>query len=65
MKFVCYFQKCGPNKKCGPDFKIIEMSDDLRQNVLDLHNELRNNVASGNETRNDQPSATNMKMLVC
>lgn len=40
------------------------MTDEIRQSLLDLHNELRNKVASGNETRNDQPPATNMNVLV-
>lgn len=40
------------------------MTDETRQFVLDLHNKLRNKVASGNETRNEQPPATNMNILV-
>lgn len=59
------FQKCGPGPKCGPDFKEVEMTDALRQYILDLHNELRNNVAAGNETRGGrQPQAKKMMTMV-
>lgn len=40
------------------------MTDELRDLVLRLHNELRNKVASGKETVNNQPSAANMNILV-
>lgn len=40
------------------------MTDEWRQYVLDLHNQLRNKVAAGNESRNNQPSAANMNVLV-
>lgn len=56
--------KCGPGPKCGPDFKEVEMTDALRQYILDLHNELRNNVAAGNETRGGrQPQAKKMMTM--
>jgi len=55
--------KCGPGPKCGPGFRQIEMTDELRQYALDIHNELRNKVASGNEVRSQQPSAKKMMIL--
>jgi hypothetical protein len=58
------FQKCGPHEQCGPDFKVMQLSDDDRQFILDLHNDLRNQVAIGNETRGEQPPAANMNILV-
>ncbi|CAG9822518.1 unnamed protein product [Phaedon cochleariae] len=54
-------KKCGPEPKCGPDFRVIKLKDDERQAILDLHNQLRNKVALGQEGK--QPSASNMRAL--
>ncbi|KAL3267376.1 hypothetical protein HHI36_011507 [Cryptolaemus montrouzieri] len=57
------FESCGPSADCGPDFQVLHLDDNTRQYVLDLHNHLRNKVATGNETRNEQPSAANMMVM--
>ncbi|XP_045480847.1 venom allergen 5 2-like [Harmonia axyridis] len=56
-------EECGPSPDCGEDFQVIHLDDSTRQYILDLHNYFRNKVASGNETRNDQPSAANMMVM--
>ncbi|XP_017773006.1 PREDICTED: venom allergen 3-like [Nicrophorus vespilloides] len=57
-------KKCGPANKCGPDFREIPMNDELRQYALDLHNQWRNKVASGEEKRSGgQPPAKKMMTL--
>lgn len=58
------FQNCGPSPDCGDDFQVLQLEDTTRQYIQDLHNYFRNKVASGNETRNDQPPASNMMAMV-
>lgn len=43
---------------------MVKFDDQMRQFVLDLHNQLRNKVAVGKEGRNKQPPAADMKILV-
>lgn len=33
--------------KCGSDMKLIDFTDDLKSYTLDVHNNLRNEIASG------------------
>lgn len=40
------------------------MTDELRQAILDKHNELRNKIAMGEEKTGSQPAASNMNVLV-
>lgn len=40
------------------------MDDKVRTWILDIHNELRNNVAIGNDTRGGNGKAANMMALV-
>lgn len=56
-------QKCGPAPNCGPNFTVVDFSDDDRQYILDIHNYLRNKVALGYEKRNSQPRASNMRTM--
>ncbi|XP_019772948.1 venom allergen 5 2 isoform X2 [Dendroctonus ponderosae] len=56
-------QKCGPDPKCGPDFAVLELSNDDRQYIMDIHNYLRNKVAIGHEKRGFQPRAANMLVM--
>ncbi|CAH1173570.1 unnamed protein product [Phaedon cochleariae] len=56
-------QKCGPDPVCGTDFRVIKLSNDDRQYILDIHNYLRNKVALGHEKRGEQPSAANMNAM--
>ncbi|KAL1506271.1 hypothetical protein ABEB36_005663 [Hypothenemus hampei] len=56
-------EKCGPDPKCGPDFTILNLTDDDRQYILDIHNYLRNKVAIGHEDRGNQPRASNMQSM--
>ncbi|CAG9841213.1 unnamed protein product [Diabrotica balteata] len=53
---------CGPGPKCK-NFKVMQLDDEDRQLVLDVHNKLRNRVATGQETIGPQPSATNMQAM--
>ncbi|CAG9766666.1 unnamed protein product [Ceutorhynchus assimilis] len=55
--------KCGPDLSCGPDFMVIDLTDDDRQYILDIHNYLRNKVATGHEKRGPQPEASNMQTM--
>ncbi|CAH1113371.1 unnamed protein product [Psylliodes chrysocephalus] len=56
-------EKCGPGPKCGNFYKPIEFTFADRQYIVDLHNYLRNKVATGKEVIGSQYSATNMKAL--
>lgn len=50
-------------RSCGPRFKTcfeLPADSEFRQAVLDRHNELRNKVASGEETRSGLVKAANM-----
>ncbi len=52
---------------CGPDAALIPISDEEKANIVKLHNDLRSNVALGNEKRGKdgaQPAAANMMALV-
>ncbi|XP_050518010.1 venom allergen 3 [Diabrotica virgifera virgifera] len=53
---------CGAGTDCK-NFKQLSLSDQDRRLVIDVHNELRNRVATGKETRGPQPQASNMKAL--
>ncbi|XP_066999093.2 venom allergen 5 [Anabrus simplex] len=56
----------GVSKACSPDGKF-GVDDDQKALIVDLHNRLRNDVASGKEHRGlsgRQPQASNMKKLV-
>ncbi|CAH1965723.1 unnamed protein product [Acanthoscelides obtectus] len=58
------FQK-GPSKACV-DYKTLNLSEDLKEYIVSIHNDIRNHVASGQETKGGlgrQPSAANMNML--
>ncbi|XP_022902029.2 venom allergen 3-like [Onthophagus taurus] len=55
--------KCGPHQRCGSEFQVIKIDDKMKHFIVNLHNDLRNKVASGNETRGLQPSAMNMKVM--
>ncbi|XP_044748643.1 venom allergen 5-like [Coccinella septempunctata] len=57
------YENCGPSLDCGDDFQVLHLDDEKRQFIQDLHNYFRNKVASGNETRNEQPSASNMMAM--
>nr|CAH7747022.1 unnamed protein product [Callosobruchus chinensis] len=57
-------QSCGPDPECGPEFQKVKFSDAEKRFILDIHNHLRNYVASGIERRGtSQPPATNMNAL--
>nr|XP_023024173.1 venom allergen 5-like [Leptinotarsa decemlineata] len=53
-------EKCDAGPLCGSEFKYIELTDDDRQFILDLHNNLRNEIASGQHL---SPPAANMNAL--
>ncbi|XP_072399645.1 venom allergen 5-like [Diabrotica undecimpunctata] len=55
--------QCGPGPQCSSNFRPIHLTDDDRRYILHLHNNLRNKVATGQEKRGNQPSASNMKAL--
>lgn len=61
---IFLFQKCGPGPLCGDSFQEVQLSDADRQYIVDIHNYLRNKVALGFEKRGEQPSATNMNIIV-
>ncbi|CAG9841212.1 unnamed protein product [Diabrotica balteata] len=54
---------CGKGSTCGSNYRPIPLTDADRRFVLDVHNKLRNKVASGQETSGNQPSASNMKAV--
>ncbi|XP_060530424.1 venom allergen 5 2-like [Cylas formicarius] len=56
-------QRCGAGSKCGLQFAVIDLDDDDRQYILDIHNYFRNKVALGFEKRGRQPSASNMNIM--
>ncbi|XP_028130822.1 venom allergen 3 [Diabrotica virgifera virgifera] len=62
---VCLRQdeNCGAGPTCGPNYRPIPLTDADRRLILDVHNDLRNKIASGKETTGAQPSASNMKAL--
>ncbi|KAK5644233.1 hypothetical protein RI129_008078 [Pyrocoelia pectoralis] len=55
--------KCGPAPICGSNFKVVKLTDKLRQMILNFHNALRCRVALGKETRGKQPPAKNMRVM--
>lgn len=57
-------QPCRPHKLCGRKWKMLQLDDEARTWVVEIHNSLRNNVASGNDTRGDNTIATNVNVLV-
>ncbi|CAH0560169.1 unnamed protein product [Brassicogethes aeneus] len=56
-------EKCSAGPLCGPDFRVVKLTDADRQYILDIHNYLRNKVALGYEKRNNQPPAANMNIM--
>ncbi|CAG9841215.1 unnamed protein product [Diabrotica balteata] len=54
---------CGADPQICKNFKEMKLNDAERRLVLDVHNKLRNKVATGKETRGPQPKASNMKAL--
>lgn len=60
LNTVCERESCDPRfKECSE----IPSDPEFRQMVLDRHNELRNKIASGKETRSNIVSAANMMAL--
>ncbi|XP_028130843.2 venom allergen 5-like [Diabrotica virgifera virgifera] len=61
---LCERQKydCGAGPACK-NFQAMYMTNEDRQFIIDLHNQLRNRVALGHETIGPQPSATNMQAM--
>ncbi|KAB0799987.1 hypothetical protein PPYR_07867 [Photinus pyralis] len=55
--------KCGPATACGPNFKVIRLTDQQRQMILNMHNALRCRVTLGSEMRGKQPPAKNMRVM--
>lgn len=56
---------CGAAPECGPDFEEVAMTDDLKRVILDLHNDYRQKIAAGKETRAyNQPPAANMLQMI-
>ena len=53
---------CGIGSNCNDQVFNNEMTEAMKQEILDKHNELRAKVANGNE--DGQPSATNMNKLI-
>ena len=53
---------CGIGSTCNDQVINNEMTEAMKQEILDKHNELRAKVANGQEA--GQPSATNMKKLI-
>lgn len=55
-------QPCPPNPHCGANYELVELQDDERNEIVRVHNELRNQVALGEF--NNFPNATNMEVMV-
>ena len=53
---------CGIGPTCNNQVFDNEMTEAMKQEILEKHNELRAKVANGQE--GDQPSATNMNKLI-
>ncbi|NP_001155154.1 antigen 5-like protein 1 precursor [Nasonia vitripennis] len=59
---LCKFPNPGPSSACA-GFQGSGLTESEKQNILNLHNHLRHNVAIGNETRGSpgpQPAAQSM-----
>nr|CAH7722839.1 unnamed protein product [Callosobruchus chinensis] len=55
----------GPSKACI-EYKTVNLTEDLKEYIVSIHNDIRNHVASGQETKGGlgrQPSAANMNIL--
>lgn len=50
--------------RCGDKWRMLQLDDTARNWVVQIHNNLRNNVASGNETSGENSMARNMQVLV-
>ncbi|XP_050297342.1 venom allergen 3-like isoform X2 [Anthonomus grandis grandis] len=61
---LCRYKE-GPADACV-EYKKPEISSSVKKYIVDIHNDIRNHVASGQETRGAlgrQPSASNMNLL--
>ncbi|KAF5304589.1 hypothetical protein FQA39_LY09640 [Lamprigera yunnana] len=59
---VCLRKGCEPSPVCE-NFEMIGMDDVARQLVLDLHNDYRNQLALGKDTRGGNSMAADMRAL--
>ncbi|CAG9822616.1 unnamed protein product [Phaedon cochleariae] len=62
---LCQYEK-GPGTSCF-DYHKIDLTDQLKNYIVDIHNDIRNHVASGHELKGrlgSQPPASNMNQLV-
>ncbi|KAF5308252.1 hypothetical protein FQR65_LT06245 [Abscondita terminalis] len=55
--------KCSASSACGTKFKMMPFDDRTRNLILNLHNELRNELALGNDKRGGNGVAANMRAL--
>ncbi|XP_076251533.1 venom allergen 3-like [Rhynchophorus ferrugineus] len=61
---LCKYQE-GPSSKCTR-YRKTDLSKSTKKYILDVHNDIRNHIASGQETKGAlgrQPSAANMNIL--
>ena len=64
---ACIYLFQGPSDSCSTKTIYRELSEEAKQAILDMHNELRGRVARGEETggiNGPQPAAANMRKLV-
>ncbi len=60
-------RELGPNCATWKNAAFVEISDDVKKEIIDAHNEYRSNVALGSESRGNrgpQPKAANMNFVV-
>ncbi|CAG9768596.1 unnamed protein product [Ceutorhynchus assimilis] len=61
---ICRYKE-GPSENCM-EYKKPEVTSKVKKYIVDIHNDIRNHVASGQETRGTlgrQPTASNMNIL--
>merc|ERR1719187_1289737 len=58
------YKFAGPSEKCAKTIKFRGFSEAGKNHIVKIHNELRQKVASGQETIGPQPGASNMMKLV-
>ncbi|XP_057668227.1 venom allergen 3-like isoform X2 [Diorhabda carinulata] len=62
---MCLYPRDGPGPSCL-DYRKVEFTQYQKMYIVDIHNDIRNHVASGLETKGklgNQPPATNMLQL--
>lgn len=60
--FAFVLKPCPRSRTCGKHFSMIKLSDELKNYILQMHNDVRHSVAEG--IFHQIPPASNMNFLV-